>query len=267
MMQKKVDSIAKVKAKESGKTDKEKVKKKGGNNMKLTPRLEAIAEMVRGYDCLADVGTDHGYLPIALIETNGIQRAIASDVNEAPLENARSAVFEAGLEESIELRLGSGLEPYQVGDADVFVLAGMGGQLMCTLLDSGQQVARSASCLVLQPMQAQAELRVWLSENGYNIEEACIAREGEKFYEIMKVVTGQMDKLTWTQQNLGVNVHVDENYREFLAYKKRVQEKIIGGLEIGKREEALAEARQVLGLIEGAIEAVSKGENHAGKCT
>lgn len=225
--------------------------------MKLTPRLEAIAEMVRGYRCLADVGTDHGYLPIALIESQGIKRAIASDVNEAPLENARSAVFEAGLEDSIELRLGSGLEPYQVGDADVFVLAGMGGQLMCSLLEVGQEVARSASCLVLQPMQAQAELRVWLSENDYKIEAACIAREGEKFYEIMKVVNGHMGNLSWTEQNLGVNVLVDENYREFLAYKKRVQEKIIAGLEIGKREEALAEARVDLSLIEAAIQAVS----------
>lgn len=231
--------------------------------MKLTPRLEAIAEMVRGYGCLADVGTDHGYLPIALIESQGIKRAIASDVNEAPLENARSAVFEAGLEDSIELRLGSGLEPYQVGDADVFVLAGMGGQLMCSLLEVGQEVARSASCLVLQPMQAQAELRMWLSENDYKIEAACIAREGEKFYEIMKVVTGQMGALSWHQQNLGVNVKQDENYREFLAYKKRVQEKIIAGLEIGKREEALTEARVDLSLIEAAIEA-AKGENHAG---
>ena len=100
----------------------------------LTPRLKAAASLVRGGGILADIGTDHGYLPIYLVETGKISKAIAADIGKMPLENARKSVELNGLSDKISLRLSDGLRSFSPDDADEFVFAGMGGTLIAEKL-------------------------------------------------------------------------------------------------------------------------------------
>lgn len=216
--------------------------------MKLSPRLEAIAKIIQEdpVGTVADIGTDHGYLPIGLIEVGGVQRAIASDLNPGPLESARAAVLEAGLSDLVDLRLGSGLETLAVGEAQAAVIAGMGGVLIASLMAESVQVARSLDYLVLQPMQARSELRQWLAANHYDIVESVVVREGEKFYEIMKVKNGSMPELSWSDIHLGYRVTSSEDYIAFIEYRIRVQQQVIEGLKKGKRWEQLVTAHEAL---------------------
>lgn len=155
----------------------------------LSPRLRAIARQVPPGARLTDVGTDHAYLPAALLLEGRIAGAIASDVNEGPLARGRATARTYGLEDVLELRLSSGLEEIQAGETDTVVIAGMGGELIAEIL--AQAPWTRDVLLLLQPMTAQAVLRRWLLENGYVIQAETLVREGEKFYQLLTVRGGQ----------------------------------------------------------------------------
>ncbi|MDO4289524.1 MAG: class I SAM-dependent methyltransferase [Eubacterium sp.] len=158
----------------------------------LTPRLEAIAQLVLPGEVLADIGTDHGYLPVALAASGKIPRAIAADVNAKPLEKAKNCIAEAGLSDKIETRLGSGLSVLAPREAATIVVAGMGGCLIKDLLAAEAAVARLAKRLILQPMNNGAVLRRFLEENGYAIIDEVIAKEEPRVYEIIVASQGEM---------------------------------------------------------------------------
>lgn len=233
--------------------------------MKLTPRLAAIADMIESdpVASVADIGTDHAYLPIDLVQRGIVRSAVASDLNEGPLNRARQAIAMCDLDHKIELRLGSGLEPLAEGEVQCAVIAGMGGILMTSLLEQAEAVVRRLDYLVLQPMQAQSDLRLWLQSHGYKIAQARVVREGNKYYDLMKVVTGQMPPLTWEQEHLGINVAIDEDYKLFLAYRLKVQKQVIEGLERGKRLDELIAAKAAYHKIEALLQTVG-GVDHEG---
>ncbi|HPT78843.1 MAG TPA: class I SAM-dependent methyltransferase [Candidatus Atribacteria bacterium] len=161
--------------------------------MKLKGRLKAIADMVPGAECLADIGTDHGFLPAYLVQKGTVSRAIAADISKGSLDKARKLVRQLRLEDRIETRLGSGLSVLKAGEADIIVIAGMGGILISEILAADEATARSASGLILQPMTAQRELRQWLAGHGYAIfDEELVADQG-RIYEIMAVRSGSQD--------------------------------------------------------------------------
>ncbi len=160
--------------------------------MKLTPRLKTIADLVPKGTIVGDVGSDHGYVPIYLVENNICERAIASDINEGPTENARQAVSEADLTEKIDVRHGGGLLPYEVGEIETVIIAGMGGLLIRDILLERPEMTESIKTFVLQPMVAQDELRMWLSQNGFKIVDEKLSQEAHRMYEILVVEHGQM---------------------------------------------------------------------------
>ena len=146
-----------------------KSKVKGKSKLKLTNRLLKIASLVSENKRLADIGTDHGYIPVYLLNEGKINFAILADINKGPLENARSEVKRNKLEDKVDLRLGSGIEVLKKGEVDEVIIAGMGGILIGELLEANKEVAYSVDKLILQPMQAQEELRQYLLNNGYEI--------------------------------------------------------------------------------------------------
>lgn len=158
--------------------------------MRLSPRLTAIAGMVRQGSRVADIGTDHAYIPVFLIETNKAQRAVASDINIGPLSKAREVIRQRRLEERIDTRLGNGLDVIESGEVDTVILAGMGGMLIRDILKAGQRVLEGVERLVLQPMNAQEIVREWLVHNGYAIVDEDLAREGDKIYQIIAAQPG-----------------------------------------------------------------------------
>lgn len=160
--------------------------------MRLTPRLQAIVDKVTRGHTVADIGTDHGYIPIYLIKNNISPKVIAGDINEGPLRNAQKQIAIAGLHDRVITRLGNGLEILKQGEAETVIISGMGGSLIKDLLLNSLSIVESVKQIILQPMVAQAELRYWLSQHEFNIVDESLAREGNKYYEIMVVERGKM---------------------------------------------------------------------------
>ncbi len=154
--------------------------------MKLTKRLEKIASLVSEDITLADVGTDHGYIPVFLLENKIVKRAILSDINKGPLNNAREEIEKRKLEEFTELRLGGGVSILQANEVDEIIIAGMGGILISEIIRDGFEVCKAADKLILQPMQAPEELRKYLYENNFEIIDEHIVNEDFRIYEIIE---------------------------------------------------------------------------------
>ncbi|MBP5254321.1 MAG: SAM-dependent methyltransferase [Lachnospiraceae bacterium] len=152
--------------------------------------MEKIIGMVPECRTAADIGTDHGFLPIALVRRGKAGSAIASDLRKGPLAAARAHIEEAGLSGRIETRLGSGLSTVRPGEADVIVIAGMGGMLMRDILLNGQETARSASSWVLSPHTDRDAVRRTVYELGFRIEDEDMAEEDGKYYPVLRCVPG-----------------------------------------------------------------------------
>lgn len=166
--------------------------------MQISKRLEAVANMVTSGCCLADIGTDHAYIPIYLAEAGKIAHAIAMDVNKGPLERAKDHIQMYGLEQQIETRCSDGLAALQKGEADQIVIAGMGGPLTVRILRDGADKLTKDCGLILQPQSEISSVRSYLQENGYCIMEEELILEDGKYYPMMKAV--QKDSLAVTEQ-------------------------------------------------------------------
>lgn len=158
--------------------------------MKLTPRLQKIVEQVATGHRVADIGTDHGYIPIYLLKNKISPFVIAGDINEKPLESAENNIKKYGFSNQAETRLGSGLSVLMPGEVDTAIIAGMGGLLISDLLEASKEVVKSINTLILQPMQAQSELRKYLVSNDFIIEKDILVKEDHHIYEIIIVKHG-----------------------------------------------------------------------------
>lgn len=156
--------------------------------IKLSKRMKAAASMVTSGYVLADIGTDHGYVPIALVQKERVPRAIAMDINEGPLEKAREHIAMCGLKDKIETRLSDGTRELAVGEADSILIAGMGGELVLHILREGEAVCHSAKELVLQPQSDIHKVREFIRTNGYAIVDEDMVFEDGKYYPMMRVV-------------------------------------------------------------------------------
>ena len=139
--------------------------------MQISKRLEAVASFVEQGSVIADVGCDHGYIPIYLYQKGMIPKAIAMDVNKGPLERAEIHIREYGLGEYITTRLSDGVRALKPNEADAVVIAGMGGALMEKIIEEGEETLKSVSYLILQPQSELAHFRRFLHQKGYCIGE------------------------------------------------------------------------------------------------
>lgn len=210
--------------------------------LRLTPRLKAVAALVPEGAKVADIGSDHAYIPVDLIRSGRAQLVIASDVHQGPVENAKKVVALAALEDRIEVRLGSGFDVYKPGEVDTAVLAGMGGFLIRDLMQAALPLVKTLKCLVLQPMVAIRELRVWLLENGFEILEERVAQEGQKFYEIFSVhYTGvRINPVDFKTAEMGIAMYrlEDEVAMRYLAHRIKKTEGVLSALSQAKNSEA-----------------------------
>lgn len=156
--------------------------------IKLSKRMKAVASMVTPGGVLADVGTDHGYVPISLVQRKKIQKAIAMDVNIGPLQRAKEHITEYQLEEYIETRLSDGVQKLEAGEADSILIAGMGGELVIHIISEGMEVCRSVKELILQPQSELGKVRKFLREHNFEIIDEDMVIEEGKYYPMMKVI-------------------------------------------------------------------------------
>ena len=159
----------------------------------MNKRLETIADMVRNGRGLIDVGTDHGYLPVWLARRGYTGFLYASDINASPLASARKTAREALVEDRIGFLLCDGLDGCPPEKIDTIVIAGMGGDLICRILDRAEWCLNEAYTLILQPMTKAEVLRYWLVNNGFSLQEERIVCDGGKLYQvILSRYTGNM---------------------------------------------------------------------------
>lgn len=183
--------------------------------MELSKRLSAVAELVTPGGRIADIGTDHGYIPIWLMLEQKISGAVAMDVRRGPLERAKAHIAEYHLEKYIEVRLSDGLAKLKSGEADTIVIAGMGGPLMARILQEGQEVLSSVKELVLQPQSDIGEFRHRLHVLGYEIVCENMIFEDGKFYPMMKAVPAVQ-----TESSMDSYREIEYQYGHFLLKEK-----------------------------------------------
>lgn len=153
----------------------------------LSDRLSMVSSLLGNANVIADVGCDHGYLPIYLLESGAYLSAIAMDVNEGPLRKARENIRLHNLSERIDIRLSDGVSRLTVGEADSISICGMGGNVMMHIFDCGEIVFKSTPVIVIQPQSEYALLRKYLLENGYVFDDEDIVFEDGKYYFAWKL--------------------------------------------------------------------------------
>ena len=159
----------------------------------ISKRLELVASFVPQGAILLDVGSDHAYLPIELVERGQIKSAIAGEVVEGPYQSAVKNVEAHGLKEKIQVRLANGLAAFEEPDqVSVITIAGMGGRLIARILEEGLEKLGNMQRLILQPNNREDDLRIWLQDHDFQIVAESILEESGKFYEILVVEAGQM---------------------------------------------------------------------------
>ena len=170
---------------------------------RLSKRLRAVAAFVQQGSRLADVGSDHAYLPLFLVEKGIIDYAVAGEVVQGPYQSALTNVAQAGKEELIQVRLANGLSAIESSDQiDTITIAGMGGRLIADILEAGMDKLAGVQRLILQPNNREDELRIWLQEQDFQIVAEELVTENQKFYEILVVEAGTME-LTPLEQRFG----------------------------------------------------------------
>ena len=218
--------------------------------LQLQPRLRLLADMVPQGCRLADIGTDHGYLPVWLLQRGRIQSAIAADIGSEPLAHARRTAAEYGVE-NIDFRLCDGLSGIAPEEADSVVIAGMGGETIIAILSAVAWTKDGAHTLLLQPMTKTAELRKWLAVNGYCFTEERLVWDKNYLYPVLRVTGGECPQLTELQALTGVLLADDPLYGEYLTQHKEKLRRAAEGLRRSGREDALCRAEELEKLIGG----------------
>ena len=154
-------------------------------SVRLDNRIKLCAKMVRRGSRLADIGTDHAYLPAYLCASGKCPSAIAADINPGPLESAKRTIAEAGLQDKIEARLSNGLEKISGDEVDDIVIAGMGGELIARIIGDWSASRSSEKRFVLQPMTKSEYLIFWLRSNGFRLEAQDCCEAGSKLYTVL----------------------------------------------------------------------------------
>ncbi len=205
----------------------------------LSARLQAVAELVPQGAKLADVGTDHGRLPVWLIQNGVIDRAVASDLRPAPLSRAKELAEKWGVADRISFRLCDGLAAIPPWEAQVVTIAGMGGETIADILQAARWTREPGHLFILQAMSGMDGLRRYLSGNGFFIRQETLVREGKTLYVVILAQLGEMKPYTegeiWVgRQSWDMDAPLRSLYLEQELHKLR---RAVKGLEQSQRPE------------------------------
>lgn len=233
----------------------------------LSRRLGMLADMVTRGNRVVDVGCDHGFLSIYLVQQGISPKVLAMDVRKGPLAAAAQHIAECGLGEYIETRLSDGLHEYRLDEADTLVCAGMGGRLMARIVSESMEKAEALGELILQPQSELWEFREFLRINGFRITAEDAVYEEGKYYFSMRAVPDR--------EGAAIVQCPDEEQRlfdeygelllrekhpvlqQYLLFRKKVMSELAEKLaqeETGRTEKRLAEIKGELSGIENALQ-------------
>ncbi|MEK9198737.1 tRNA (adenine(22)-N(1))-methyltransferase [Ureibacillus sp. 179-F W5.1 NHS] len=223
------------------------------NAQKLSKRLEAVASFVPTGAIVADIGSDHAYLPCYLIHKGIVNKAIAGEVVKGPFESAVKQVKLEGLEESITVRLADGLEAIKETDGvNTVTIAGMGGPLIVSILEKKPELLQTVTRLILQPNIHAKVIREWALANGWAILDEVILKEDEKIYEILVLQRGDMEL---SEQEILLGKHLMANKSDVFVEKwtKEIQNwrRVLSSIEQAEEtSDIVAKRKELLHLIE-----------------
>lgn len=215
--------------------------------MQISNRLKTVASMVSEGYRVADIGTDHAYVPIYLIREERCPGALAMDIGKGPLERAEDHIRQYGLECRIETRLSDGLTGYEQGEADSIVIAGMGGALMERILESGSDKLAGVKELILSPQSEIFLVREWLSRNGWQTVREVMLLEDEKYYTVIRAVPGAAQILKPVEAWYGKYL-LDSADAVLFQFLQKEKEKVcrVSGILDGEQGEHIVKRRREL---------------------
>ena len=212
--------------------------------MEISKRLKIVSDMVL-FDTVADIGTDHGYVPIYLSQKGKIKKAIACDINKGPLENAEKNIARYGFSDIISVRLSNGLEKINPFEVETIVIAGMGGMLITEILEKSLDVTKSSKQLVLQPQLDVYCVRKAVHKLGFKIVLEEMIFEDGIYYNILSCEKG-IEKYNFEFEYLFGKVLIEkksEVLKEFIENKIKLNNKIIENLKNAKTENSEAKLK------------------------
>lgn len=216
--------------------------------MQISKRLQTVASFVTDGNSVADIGTDHAYVPILLAKERKITKALAMDINKGPLERAEAHIKEQGLSDIIQTRLSDGLSAFQRGEADTIIIAGMGGALTQKILEGGREVLLGVKEFILSPQSELSHFRHFLQESGYEIVKETMLKEDEKYYTIIKAIFGQMNYTKEVEFAYGKLLLEEKNsvLKDYLQKEKKTYRKIAEQLQSAASKEQEKRKKEIL---------------------
>lgn len=201
--------------------------------MEVSKRIKKIVDMIAN-NTIADIGTDHCYIPIHALKEKKAEKAIASDVNREPLKKGQENIEKEGLSGLIETRLGNGLEKIKAGEAETLIIAGMGGMLMIDILEEDTELLSSFSQLILQPQSDIEKVRKFIHRNGFLIHDENMILDMGKYYTILDCRKGTQQAYSHIEYTLGkANLQkMDREFIEYLKYRIVKKQEIIDKISI-----------------------------------
>lgn len=204
----------------------------------MSKRLDKIASFVEPGIGVADVGTDHGYIPVMLCRRGYEGNIVATDINEGPLNKARLSLSEAGFEDKVSLMLCDGLDGCNPESVNTIIVAGMGGDTITGILDRAEWCAREDIRLILQPVTKPEILRYWLINNDFCITDEALEKENGTIYQIICARPGMSDRYSDAELFIGKTekLNNDELFFEHLAIHIKRFKSAVSSLEKAKRD-------------------------------
>ena len=222
-----------------------------GDSMKLTPRLKTIADMVE-YSTMADIGTDHGKIPVYLVKNNICSLAAACDINEGPVSACIKNIDKYGLSEKISPRLADGLKGIKAGEFQTIIIAGMGGELISRIINDSLEIAKYAEELILQPMTGAEKLKTYLAETGFKILDEKLATEKDKIYLITKVKFDKPYNISFREKYVS-NAILNSESELLKEYIRKILKNLNDKLK-GKNGEETERFNELIRFLEGEYE-------------
>ena len=204
--------------------------------VRISDRLRTVAHMCEKGAVVADIGTDHGYLPIYLVQEGIAPSAIAMDLRKGPLEKAKKHICDNCLEDRIQTRLSDGLEKLSKNEADIITICGMGGRLIADIVTKGKDIITQNTILVVSPQSEVGEFRHFLVSQGFEIEDEQMLKEDGKYYFIIKCRKSEesvCSEFSETQYQYGWKLldSKDKTLYEYLIKEKETNEGISNSIK------------------------------------
>lgn len=232
--------------------------------IQLSPRLAVVARYVLPGRPLADIGTDHAYLPVHLVQAGLVPHAVAADMLAGPLEAARATVAESAVASRVDVRMGNGLAVLQPGEVKTVAICGMGGSLIAEILTRGP--LDGVERLVLQPLGGELKLRGWLAGSGWRLVAERLVEEGARLYVIMVAEPGSMT-LSPAEELVGpclirTGGPLLARYAGGLLLQTR---RALAGARRSRRSEAMARSLQLAERVKLLEEVIAHAQSHSGE--